>query len=213
MANPSGLAAHAYERMRGAILRGEIAPGDAVVENRMAELLGMSRTPLREALQMLARDGFLATLPTKGYMVARRSLEDLRELFELRESLEGLATRCTAARATDAEVEELSGICHRYEAATEAADWVKTGTEFHGRILVLSRNARLITFLDSLKAQIVLERQTQLSGVDARRGEAVREHRAIFEAIRARDGDAAEREARSHVRTSYEVTLRGFQAR
>ena len=210
MAGASGLAAQAYEEVRGAIVRGEIAPGEALVENRLAEKLGMSRTPVREALQVLARDGFLEALPAKGYFVPRRSLEDLRELFELRESLEGMATRCAAVRATQPDVDELEELCKRYESAADWTEWARVGTRFHHRIHVLSRNSRIMNFLDSLKAQIVLTRQSELREVKGRREQAIHEHRAIFEAIRAHDADAAEREARHHVRTSYELTLRGF---
>lgn len=208
----SGLAAQAYEKVRKAILKGDIAPGDALVENRLADKLGMSRTPVRQALQVLARDGFIESVANRGYVVPKRSIEDVRELFELRESLEGMASRCAALRATDADIDELGALCDRYERAREWTDWARIGTEFHSRIHVLSGNSRLVSFLDSLKAQIVLARQAELREVHGRREQAVREHRAIFEAIRARDADAAEHHARAHVRASYDLTLRGPHA-
>src|SRR5215208_6955510 len=100
------LATHAYEQVREAILQGEFAPGAPLFEVHLASQMGMSRTPVREALKVLARDGFVQAVPSRGYIVPRRSMDDLRELFELRESLEGTAARCAAQRAMDTEIAE-----------------------------------------------------------------------------------------------------------
>lgn len=210
--NNSGLAGHAYQQMRQAILKGEHPPGAVLFESHLAEKLGMSRTPIREALQVLARDGFVEIVPNRGYFVPRMSLSDIRELYELRESLEGFATRCATLRVTNAEIEELGVLFEKYERAQTWEAWVEVGTEFHNRITSLARNKRLTTFLDSLNAQISMTRQTQLRDVQGRREESVEEHRAILDAIKQRDPDAAEKHARAHVRLSYEATIRGFHS-
>jgi DNA-binding GntR family transcriptional regulator len=172
----------------------------------------MSRTPVREALQILAQEGFVEIIPNRGYLVSRLSMSDVRELFELRESLEGLATRCAANRATGAAIAELEQLFDRYERAQTWEASVRIGTEFHNRILSLAGNSRLATLLGSLNAQISLTRLTQLRDVRGRRDESVVEHRAILKAIQQRDPDAAERRARAHVRRSAEATLQVFRS-
>jgi DNA-binding GntR family transcriptional regulator len=206
----AGLSAQAYRQVRAAILGGEHLPGHVLFETHLAEELGMSRTPVREALQILAQEGFVEIIPNRGYLVPRLSMSDVRELFELRESLEGLATRCAAIRVTSAEIEDLERLFDRYERAQTWEAGVRSGTEFHDRILILAGNARLTAILGSLNAQISLTRMTQLRDVHGRRDESVLEHRAILRAIQKRDPVAAERHARAHVRRSSEATLHAF---
>jgi DNA-binding GntR family transcriptional regulator len=205
-----GLSAQAYQQVRAAILGGEHSPGEVLFETHLAEKLGMSRTPVREALQVLARDGCVEIIPNRGYLVPRLSMSDVRELFELRESLEGLATRCAAIRVTSAEIAELEQLYDRFERTHDWEASLRIGTEFHNRILSLAGNSRLSNILGALNAQISLTRLTQLRDVRGRRDESVLEHRAILKAIQQRDPAAAERHARAHVRRSSEATLHAF---
>lgn len=207
-----GLSAQAYRQVRASILGGERAPGEVLFETHLADELGMSRTPVREALQLLAREGFVEIIPNRGYLVPRLSISDVRELFELRESLEGLATRCAAIRVNGAEIAELEQLFQRYQRAEDWEAWVRIGTEFHNRILSIAGNSRLTAILGSLNAQIGLTRLTQLRDVRGRRDESVLEHRAILKAIQQRNPDAAERRARAHVRRSSDATLQVFHA-
>lgn len=211
-ASADGLTTQAYQRVRDAILRGEHAPGGVLFETHLAGELGMSRTPVREALQLLAREGFVEIVANRGYFVPRLSMSDLRELYELREVLEGFAARCATLRATDAEIDDLEQLMRRYARAPAWEAWARIGTEFHNRIVSLGSNQRLGSLLDSLKGQISLTRETQLREVRGRRDESVLEHRAILDAIRKRDPDEAERQARAHVRVSYEAVLRALQS-
>lgn len=211
MPRASALSARAYDRLRRAIVDGDVRPGAALVETQVAEQLGMSRTPVREALKVLARDGLLDVAPARGYFVPQRSIDDLRELFEIREALEGMAARHAASRATDAEIKALDALCRRYERGRGLDNWNRTGTEFHAAIVAASRNARLAAVLDGLKAQIVLTRHSALKSVSSRRAETIDEHRAILHAIERREADDAERQARRHVRLSYRAILQGLQ--
>lgn len=203
-----GLTSRAYEQMREEIVQGVLLAGEALYEIHLAERLGMSRTPVREALKLLTRDGYLEELPSRGYAVPRRSLEDLREFFELREVLEASATRYAALRATPAEIAELERLCIHYECETDDAKWAQFGHDFHSVLIKAARNTRLETMLDSLNAQIVLSRRTVAQADAVRRLAAVRDHRAIFEAVKARDDGRAQQLAAEHVRRSYETTLR-----
>jgi DNA-binding GntR family transcriptional regulator len=207
------LASHAYQQMREAIIQGEFAPGAPLFEVHLASQMGMSRTPVREALKVLARDGFVQSVPARGYIVPHRSMDDLRELFELREALEGTAARCAAQRASDAELAELEQLCVRYEHEQDWQRWAQIGTDFHNLLLRVARNTRLATILDSLNGQIIHSRRSVLRSDAQRRDAAIREHRAILDAVKARDADRAEARAREHVRLSYEATLFSYQGR
>ena len=208
---PEGLMDRAYAQLRDAVIDGGLQPGEPLYEIHLAERLGMSRTPVREALKVLARDGYLEELPSRGYTVPRRSLDDLREFFELREVLESSAARYAALRATRGEVEQLEGICFRYEREKDDEKWAQMGHEFHSLIVQSARNARLHSVLHSLNAQIVISRRTVARADAVKRQAAIRDHRAIFEAIKARDEVKAQALAAEHVRRSYETTLRAYQ--
>lgn len=208
MASTAGLTGQAYQRVREALVGGNFAPGQALFESHLAVKLGMSRTPVREALRLLAREGYIETNPARGYLVPRLTLDDIREIFEIRESLESLASRSAAARATDAEIAELAELCDAYQAAQDLEQWAELGTRFHNTILAASRNRRLAATLDALKDQILVARRSSLHGAEQRHHDALLEHRAMLDAIRARDLDRAEHSARVHVRRSFEAILR-----
>lgn len=204
----NGLTIQVYHKVRDAILRGELVPGEPLSENALAERFGISRTPVREALQILAREGYIEALPSRGYLVPRLTIDDLREVFELRESLEGMAARYATLRGTDAEIAELERICQQYEQLNHFEERARIGTEFHLRIVAMARNRRLAELIHSINGQIVLARRSALGSVAGRQEEAIVEHRAILDAIRSRDPDLAEQQARTHVRISYEALLR-----
>ncbi len=204
----SGLTPRAYEQLREEIVQGLLQPGAPLYEIHLAERLGMSRTPIREAMKLLTREGYLEELPSRGYAVPRRSLDDLREFFELREVLEASATRYAALRATAAEIAELERLCQRYEREKNDVKWTQLGHDFHTLLIKAARNSRLQSVLDSLNAQIVISRRTVAQADPVRRQAAVRDHRAIFEAVKARDEVHAQALAAEHVRRSYETTLR-----
>lgn len=206
-----GLMARAYEQLREEIVDGTLLPGDPLYEVHLAGRLSMSRTPIREALKVLTRDGYLEELPSRGYAVPRRSMDDIREFFELREVLEASATRYAALRATSAEIAQLEQLCSRYEREKNHDKWAQIGHDFHNTIIKAARNTRLETMLESLNAQIVMSRRTVAQADALRRQAAVRDHRAICNAIKARDEDRAQALAAEHVRRSYDTTLRAYR--
>ncbi|WP_326539761.1 GntR family transcriptional regulator [Pseudorhodoferax sp.] len=211
MNKPISLSARAYEQLREAILSGEIQPGQALFENHLTAALDMSRTPIREALQGLARDGYLQELPDRGYTVPRPSLDDLREFFELREVLEAAAARYAALRAHADEVAELQRLCERYQDEADLARWHELGARFHALIVQSARNRRLAGRLTELTVQIDLSRRSVIYAGPAWRDTAVQDHRAICEAIACRDEAAAQQAAALHVQHSYQATLRAYQ--
>lgn len=211
MPKPVALSSRAYQLLRQSILAGQVKPGEPLFEVHLAEQFGMSRTPVRQALQSLARDGYLEELPGRGFAVPRRSLDDLRQFFELREVLEAAATRYAALRAREDEISELEALCARYEGETDLDAWNQIGARFHATIIEAARNARLAALLASLHDQIDLSRRSVIYAGPAWRETAVRDHRAICTAIAARDEAAAGTAATEHVRRSYQATLRAHQ--
>lgn len=205
------LSSRAYQLLRQRVLDGEIQPSEPLFEIHVAEQLGMSRTPVREALKSLARDGYLEELPGRGFVVPRRSLDDLRQFFELREVLEAAATRYAALRALPTEIEQLEALCARYEGEADLNTWNQIGARFHATIIEAARNFRLAALLASLHDQIDLSRRSVIYAGPAWREIAVRDHRAICSAIAARDEDSAHAAATEHVRRSYRATLRAYQ--
>jgi len=205
------LSTQAYEQLRHDILNGSISPVEAVFEVHLAERLGMSRTPVREALKALAQEGYLEELPGRGYAVPRRSLDDLREFFELREVLEAAATRYAALRASAEEIERLRALCESYQKETDQQAWNLLGTAFHDVVIQACRNGRLQSFLESLNAQIQLSRRPVMQTSPHWRRAAIADHLAILHAIETRDEAMAYAAAAEHVRHSYAATLRAYQ--
>lgn len=193
------------------ILSGDIRPGEPVYEVHSAKLLGMSRTPVREALQSLARDGYLEELPDRGCVVPTRSADDIREFFEMRQILESAAARLAAQRATHEEIVRLQSLCDAYVGEADLSRWQEIGAQFHAVIVTAARNRRLEQELSSLHTQIDLSRRSVIHAGDAWRAAAAHDHRAICEAIAARDGEAAYAAAERHVIHSYETTIRAYQ--
>jgi DNA-binding GntR family transcriptional regulator len=211
MQKSSGLATKAYRKVRESILSGKYLPGEALYEVHLAERYGMSRTPVREALQVLAREGFVDAMPRRGFLVPQWSMQDLHELYELREALEGAATACAAQHATRDEIKRLEKLFDDYAVADQRESLLHLGDEFHNKIIACGHNARLIRVLDSLKAQISMVRESQLHDLLRRRDESIDEHRAILDAIAKGDTELAERSARLHIRSSYKSTMRVYQ--
>lgn len=197
-----------YEALRDAILRGELEPGERLVEEAIASAASVSRTPVREALRKLEVDG-LARDSGHGMVVAELSYDDLAELCVVREYLEGLACRLAAISRSEFELASLHQIMRDARMATERGDvkqLVALNNAFHETIWQAGRNRYLAQQLRTLRG--LIERlQTTTFRVPERRREALVEHEAIVKAIERNDADAAERLAREHFRKAMALRL------
>lgn len=207
------LTGQAYEQLRNDVLDGRIHPDEALFEVHLAERLGVSRTPVREALKLLVQQGYLEELPSRGYALPRRSLDDLREFFELREILEAAATRYAAMRATPQELQTLERLCDAYAVEPQLARWNRLGGEFHDLIIAASHNGRLRSALEALNAQIQMSRRPVVQATPQWRRTAIADHRAILAALQARNAERAQQAAAEHVRNSFAATVQSFQPR
>lgn len=191
--------------LRDRILHGDLTPGQRLVERTLASELGVSRIPVRDALNILRGEGFVSALPNRGMTVTALSPQDVEELFEVRESLEVLAVRRATERATPDEIDRLEQSIAASEAAWERSDTDAVGRcnqEFHDLLWKMAHNSLLSSLMEPLEGRMHwLLRQND----DPRRLQA--EHVAILAAIRSGDAELAARSALDHVQTSREIWL------
>lgn len=202
-----------FDALREAIISGRLKPGQRLLEIQLADELGVSRTPVREAIRKLELEGFVVMIPRKGAYVADISLKDIADVFEIRGALEGLAAGLAAERATDEEIEQMERHLVEVAECIERRDvdrLVESDTMFHDTLYVASRNQRLGQILNLLREQIQRFRMRTLSH-PARMKVALDEHRGMVEALAARDPEAARRLAQEHIESA-ESSLMGLMS-
>lgn len=193
----------AVNGVRSLILRGDYGPGARLGEMELAETLGVSRTPVREALRQLAAEGLIELVPNKGARVVKWTREELEQVFELRAQVEGFAARHAAPRADVAAIGHLSELAHEHARATSLGQRdlqriYDLNAAFHAGIASAAGGTSLRGVLGSLVHTAVLHR-TLHTFDDAAMDRSSRHHLEIVEAIRARDGQWAESVMRSHL--------------
>jgi len=197
-----------FETLREAIIQGTLAPGERLMEIQLAEEMGVSRTPVREAIRKLELEGFVAMVPRKGAYVAGISVKDILDVFEVRAALEALAAGLAAERATAEELDAMErALLYIHEAGDDQIDSiVERDTDFHDLIYKASRNQRLLQIITLLKEQIQRFRTTSLSQ-PGRLKHAVDEHKGIIEAIGEHNVELASSLAREHIETAEQTFL------
>ncbi len=194
------------DELRRLIITGELEPGTRLVEDRLAARLGVSRNPVREALQTLAGEGFVDMLPRRGAVVAEVTVDQAEELFDVRMALEPLAARLAAKRAPAAGIEGLRQVLERARQATEAGDFdlvAACNTDFHQMVVDISGNDYLRLLLAPMARRVQWVFRTSAA---TRAPHSWREHEELLRAIAAGDQDYAEAAAKAHVgaaRASY----------
>lgn len=197
-----------HDQLRGAILRGEFAPGEELQQVPLAEQLGVSRTPLREAFRLLQREGLLEASPNRSYRVTAFSAEDLEELYVTFLPLQALAIRLTIPRMTSEDIATMHGDLAQmdhYASMHDVEAWERPHTDFHRR-LVQHAGRRVVELLDQLNDHAGRYRRVYLEGTSYGFGAAAGEHREILEACRDGESDlAASRLARHLAHTAFDV--------
>ena len=199
------LANQVFERILEAIIRGEIAPGQRISEATEAWKLGISRGPLREALLRLEGHKLVKRTPHLGTQVVSMSNQDLVDIFQVREALEGMATRLATEIMTDKEIDELAGVLeiHRdMDELREGAAYYQNGADFDFHYLIAhgSRNEKLVDLLCGNLYYLIRIYRYQSSTRPGRAAKAFIEHEGILNAMRLRDADKAEALMRAHIR-------------
>jgi DNA-binding GntR family transcriptional regulator len=200
----------AYEFLKTSILSGRFNPGERLTEEHLAKELGMSRTPIREALHKLESEGLIKPLASRGFVASRDSKDDIEELFEIRAVLEGYALRVICDRITDAVLERLEETVQNAEAALRAQnldDVFQWNTRFHDTLHeLLTDKHRLYHQMVTMRQYVLRYRKNTLQYPDG--GErTVDGHRKILLALRLRDADLCERVMRDHIQQSKKDAL------
>ncbi|KUF11139.1 GntR family transcriptional regulator [Pseudoponticoccus marisrubri] len=197
----------AHDRLVEAIRAGELKPGARLIETELAKRLGISRTPIREAIRQLESDGLVSHQPRSGATVRRLDYAEITELYEMRSVLEGTAARFAARAASEIELSELATINDEMRAGRDTAQLYEANRQFHRVLLNAARNRFLVKSVDSLqKTMLILGPSTMEEGDRAER--AMEEHAALLDALRARDGDRAEASMRAHIEAAHRARLR-----
>jgi len=197
----------AYRYIRSAIQAGQLRPGERLREIELARQIGLSRTPIREALSRLEAEGLIAHDATRGVVVAQLDYSMVTELYYMREVLEGTAARLAAQHASDVEISILEDLCQQYEAVLgDEVALTASNRRFHETLYRCSHNRYLLNMVTVLHDALSLLGRTTLDSAD-RAADTLGEHRAVLAAIRARDAQAAEEALRTHIRNAQKIRM------
>jgi len=192
----------AYQRLRKILLSGEMTQDEPLSERRLSEQLEMGRMPVREALKELAKDGLLQVLRGRGTFIRQLSLDEVRERYEMRQALEGMAARLASVRGVTPELRETHEKLQRFHAlkGADIQEIQKVGWKFHQEVVHASRNLELVRSHKTLDAQIMLALRSAAQHQSIRiHRRACGEHIQIFEAIQQGNADMAEQLMREHL--------------
>jgi DNA-binding GntR family transcriptional regulator len=198
----TSLSQQAYEQIRQLIIDGGIGVDEVVSERGLSERLGLGRTPVREALKDLERDQLLSVIPGRGAMVKQLTFQEVREIYEIRLGIEGIACYLAAERGPTPELREFAAIFARHlaDATIDTPEIQRVGSRFHDAIFESARNRHLSRIYNGLRDQIGLTlRMTRDHHDDARIRATIAEHLEILKAIEAGDPDLAQRTIYRHL--------------
>ncbi len=190
-----------FKTLRQAILKGELAPGERLLEVQLADKLGVSRTPVREAIHKLSQEGLVVLIPRKGAEVASISEKSLRDVLEVRLALETLAVSLACERITQEDMKNLEQEFQAFQKSVEQdelLDITQRDEAFHDAIYNSTYNTRLVTMINNLREQMYRYRMEYIKE-RGKREMLVQEHQEIMNAIKAGDSQAAQEAIRRHI--------------
>ena len=198
-----------FNTLRQAILRGELKPGERLMEIRLANQLGVSRTPIREAIRMLELEGLVIMIPRKGAQVAQITEKDLNDVLEVRLGLEELATRFACERIRSEALGDLYRASRKFESLLETDDLqalAKADVEFHDIIYQATDNARLVQLLNNLREQMYRYRIEYLKKKECY-PQLLAEHQAIITSIEGHDKQKATEITGQHINNQVDTVV------
>lgn len=191
-----------YENIRKAIIRGDFSPGERIMEIQLAEKLGVSRTPVREAIRKLELDGLVEMIPRKGTYIKKVIKKDIEDIFEVRKYLEALAAFLAAQRIKENQIKEMKEILVDFDKYSEQNDikgLIEMDTKFHDALFRASGNEKLVEIAQSIKQHVYRYRVLYINDYGNKEGTLSKEHHEILDAIIKRDPQTAEKLSREHV--------------
>lgn len=199
-----------YNTLREAILSGKLRSGERLMENQLAQKLGVSRTPIREALRMLGQENLVGIIPRKGAQVLEMSEKDVKDILEVRASLETLAVKLAAMRITDEELKSLKYVHQKFLKSVDSAEFNEMADldeEFHEIIFHASKNNKLIGIITNLKLQLYRYRLAYLKFNEETRKLAASQHTKLIEAIENHDLEEAKLAASEHIESQSKIII------
>ena len=196
-----------FNTLRQAILRGELKPGERLMELQLASKLGVSRTPIREAIRMLEQEGLAVTIPRKGAEVAKMTEKDMEDVLQIRLSLEALAVRLSCENITPAALQELKVAMEDFEEKTKSGQFVemaKADVKFHEILYKASNNPKLQQLLSNLREQMYRYRVEYLKDA-AIYPRLIEEHHRMYDALKEKDQKQAVAYVEKHLHNQAEA--------
>lgn len=190
-----------FHTLREAILKGELRPGERLMELQLAEKLGVSRTPIREAIRMLEQEGLAVTIPRRGAEVAKMTEKDMQDVLQVREALDELAAGIACELITQEELEQLEQAMKDFEYAVSTRDLKQiadTDMLFHDKIYQATRNPKLVNILNNLREQMYRYRVEYLKD-EENYPVLLKEHREILEGFMTKNKTLVTDSMRKHV--------------
>ena len=200
-----------FNTLRDAILTGKLVPGERLMENQLAEKLGESRTPVREALRMLELENLVELVPRKGAQVLDMSEKDIVNILEVRSALEGLATSVACKKMTKEDLQQLKNMEVDFEKAVAENDvehFVDIDEDFQDLIFAATENDKLINIFRNLRIQLYRYRMAQAKNNETSMSTIVAHHRSIIRAIENHDAEEGASIAQGHIKYQTESILR-----
>ena len=190
-----------FNTLREAILRGDLEPGERLMELQLASKLGVSRTPIREAIRMLEQEGLAITIPRKGAIVAGMTEKDMQDVLEIREALEELSVQVACDKITEEGIKKLAENKRLFEQSLETKNikrMAEADVAFHDVIYQATDNPKLVNMLNNLREQMYRYRVEYLKDEENYK-ELLKEHEAIYDGIVKRDKQAVTSMIRKHI--------------
>ena len=202
-----------FNTLRQAILTGEMKPGERLMEIHLANKLGVSRTPIREAIRKLELEGLVIMIPRRGAEVAQITWKNLKDVLEVRRALDVLAIELACDRMTQEELQELFRACENFAEATKTKDARKIAqadVALHDLIVASTRNNRLIQLVNNLAEQMYRYRFEYIKDT-SQHERLVQEHNDMYQSILRKDKESAARAVRKHIDNQEKAIIRQLQ--
>lgn len=204
-----------FQTLRQAILRGELKPGERLMEIHLAQQLGVSRTPVREAIRKLELEGLVLMIPRRGAVVAEITVSDLEDVLEVRMALEELAVKHACHSVTAGQLEEIRRLAGEFKdtlSGDDVAACAQADMRFHDAIYEATGNSRLVQILNNLREQMYRYRMEYLKDRKSHKN-LIEEHDGILRALENRDEELAVRMTAHHIECQKEYILQMLGAK
>ena len=199
-----------FNNLRDAILKGQLKPGERLLENHLADKLGVSRTPVREALRMLEQENLVELIPRRGAQVLDISAEDIKNILEIRKALEVVSIRHACQKMDEESLKELKAYNAEFEKSFENEGVATSDEKFHDVLFRSAGNLKLVAIISNIQAQVYRYRMAYLKVYETKTA-VINHHRNIIEAVEKHDEAMGEKVMAEHIEHQTQVILESLK--